>query len=85
MGTAGPPTAHTSSSALQAVLSDDHNAQAGDAAAQEIIAQVATEQGEHGLQHLAFDRVLKLAELTERSAVERRLTAVDLADILFLD
>jgi hypothetical protein len=46
---------------------------------------VATEQGEHGLQHLAFDLVLKLAELTERSAVERRLTAVDLADILFLD
>jgi hypothetical protein len=71
--------------ALQAVLSDDHNAQAGDAAAQEIIARVATEQGEHGLQRLAFDLVLKLAELTERSAVERRLTAVDLADILFLD
>jgi len=67
------------------VLSEDHNAQAGDTAAQEIIAQVAIEQGEHGLQRLAFDLVVKLAELTERSAVERRLTSADFADILFLD
>ena len=71
--------------ALHAVLSDDHNAQAGDTAAQEIIARVATEQGDRGLRRLAFDLVSKLAELTERSAVERRLTAADLADILFLD
>ena len=32
-----------------------------------------------------FDVVLKLAELTERFAVAHQLTAVDLADILFLD
>ena len=71
--------------ALFAVLSDDHNAEAGDAAAHEIIARVASEQGEHGLQRLAFDLVLKLAELTERFAVDHRLAPVDLADILFLD
>ena len=51
----------------------------------EIIAHVASEQGEQGLQCLAFDLVLKLAELTERFAVDRRLTAADLADLLFLD
>jgi hypothetical protein len=71
--------------ALFAVLSDDHNAEAGDAAARRIIAHVASEQGEQGLQCLAFDLVLKLAELTERFAVDHRITAADLADILFLD
>ena len=71
--------------ALFAVLSDDHNAAAGDAAARKIIAHVASEQGEQGLQCLAFDLVLKLAELTERFAVDHRITAADLADILFLD
>ena len=71
--------------ALCAVLSDDHNAEAGDAAVRKIIAHVASEQGEQGLQRLAFDLVLKLAELTERFAVDRRLTAADLADLLFLD
>ena len=69
----------------KAVLSDDRNAEAGDAAAHEIIARVATEEAEHGLQRLAFDLVLKLAELTERFAVDHQLTPVDLADILFLD
>jgi hypothetical protein len=71
--------------ALFAVMSDDHNAEAGDAAARKIIAHVASEQGEQGLQRLAFDLVLKLAELTERLAVDRRLAAADLADLLFLD
>jgi len=63
--------------ALHVVLSDDHNA--------EVIARVALEEGEQGLQRLLFDVVLKLAELTERTAVARQLTADDLADILFLD
>ena len=63
--------------ALHVVLSDDHNA--------EVIARVAFEEGEQGLQRLLFDVVLKLAELTERTAVARQLTADDLADILFLD
>jgi hypothetical protein len=71
--------------AVHAVLSDDHSAEAGDAALREIIARVASEEGEQGLQRLLFDIVLKLAELTERFAVAEQLAAVDLADILFLD
>ena len=63
--------------ALHVVLSDDHNA--------EVIARVAFEEGEQGLQRLLFDVVLKFAELTERFAAAQQLTAVDLADILFLD
>ena len=57
--------------ALRAVLSDDHSAEAGDAALREILARVALEQGEIGLQRYAFDVTLKLAELTERFAVVR--------------
>jgi hypothetical protein len=71
--------------ALHVVLSDDHCADAGDAALREVIARVAAEEGEQGLQRLLFDVVLKLAELTERMAVAHQLTADDLADILFLD
>jgi hypothetical protein len=71
--------------ALNSVLSDDHSAEAGDAALREILARVASEEGEDGLQRFAFDVTLKLAELTERFAVVQQLTAVDLADILFLD
>jgi hypothetical protein len=71
--------------ALHVVLSDDHNAEAGDAALREVITRVALEEGEQGLQRLLFDVVLKLAELTERMAVAHQLTADDLADILFLD
>ena len=51
----------------------------------EILARVALEQGEEGLQRYAFDVTLKLAELTGRVAAVHRLAAVDLADILFLD
>jgi hypothetical protein len=57
----------------------------GDAALREVIARVAAEEGEPELQRLLFDVVLKLAELTERFAAAQQLTAVDLADILFLD
>jgi hypothetical protein len=70
---------------VRAILSDDHNAEAGDAALKEILARVALEQGEEGLQRYAFDVTLKLAELTGRVAAVHRLAAVDLADILFLD
>ena len=69
---------------VRAILSDDHNAEAG-AAALKILVRVALEQGEEGLQRYAFDVTLKLAELTGRVAAVHRLAAVDLADILFLD
>jgi hypothetical protein len=71
--------------ALNAVLSDDHSPEAGDAALREIIAIVASEEGENGLQRLAFDAIVKLAELTERFAFAQQLSVVDVADILFLD
>jgi hypothetical protein len=71
--------------ALNAVLSDDHTAQAGEAALREIVARVALVEGSAGLQDLAVELTLKVAELTERIAVAERLAAVDLADILFLD
>ena len=71
--------------ALTAVLSDDHNAQVGEAALRRIVARVAAVEGSEGLQRLTVDFALKLAELTERIATADQLTAVDLADLLFLD
>ena len=71
--------------AVSAVLSDDHNAQAGEAALREIMARVDLVEGSAGLRDLAVELALKVAELTERIAVAERLAAVDLADILFLD
>jgi hypothetical protein len=54
--------------ALDAVLSDDHNAQAGEVALRGIVARVAAVEGIKGLQRLTVDFALKLAELTERIA-----------------
>ena len=71
--------------ALDAVLSDDHNAQVGEAALRGIVARVAAVEGTEGLQRLTVDLALKLAELTERIATTEQLTAIDLADLLFLD
>jgi len=71
--------------ALTAVLSDDHNPQVGEAALRVIVARVAAVEGGEGLQRLAVDLALKLAELTERTAAADQLAAVDLADLLFLD
>ncbi len=71
--------------ALNAVLSDDHNAQVGEAALRGIVARVAAGEGSEGLQRLTVDFALKLAELTERLATAEELTAIDLTDLLFLD
>ena len=71
--------------ALNAVLSDDHNWQVGEAALRGIVASVAAVEGTEGLQRLTVDFALKLAELTERIATAEQLAAVDLADLLFLD
>jgi hypothetical protein len=71
--------------AITAVLSDDHCPRAGEAALRALVAHVALVEGSSGLQDLAVDLALKVAELTERIAVAERLAAVDVADILFLD
>jgi hypothetical protein len=71
--------------ALSAVLSDDHNAQAGEAALREIMARVDLVEGSAGLRELAIELTLKVAELTQRIAAAERLAAADVADILFLD
>jgi hypothetical protein len=71
--------------AVNTVLSDDHNAQLGEAVLRQTVARVASAQGSEGLQRLAVELTLKLAELTERIAREEGLAAVDLADVLFLD
>jgi hypothetical protein len=71
--------------ALNAVLSDDHNAEVGEAALRGIVAHVAVVEGSEGLQRLSVDFALKLAELTERIATAEHLAAIDLADLLFLD
>jgi hypothetical protein len=71
--------------ALNAVLSDDHNGQVGEAALRGIVARVAVVEGTEGLERLTVDFALKLAELTERIATTDQLAAVDLADLLFLD
>ena len=71
--------------ALNAVLSDDHNGQVGEAALRGIVARVAAVEGTEGLQRLTVDFALKLAELTERIATAEQLAAVDLTDLLFLD
>jgi hypothetical protein len=46
---------------------------------------VGVVEGSEGLQRLTVDFAFKLAELTERIATAEQLTAVDLADLLFLD
>jgi hypothetical protein len=71
--------------ALDAVLSDDHNWQVGEAALRGIVARVAAVEGIEALQRLTVEIALKLAELTERVATAEQLAAVDLVDLLFLD
>ena len=71
--------------AVNAVLSDEHNGQLGEAALRGIVARVAAVEGSQGLQRLTVEIAFKLAELTERVAIAEQLAAVDLADLRFLD
>jgi hypothetical protein len=71
--------------AVMAVLSDDHNAEVGAAACREMVAGIALRRGIDGLEDLAVELALNLAELVERIAGEEGLAAVDVADVLFLD
>ena len=70
---------------VMAVVSDDHNAEVGEAALREIVAGVGLLGGAAGLEDLAVELASKVAELVERIATEQGVAAVDLADILFLD
>ena len=71
--------------AVRALLSDDHCAEAGEAAVREIIAGVIHAGGTGALVDLTAELASKVAELVERDACDRGLTAVDVVDLLFVD
>jgi hypothetical protein len=71
--------------AVRALLSDDHSAEAGEAAVREIMAGVVQTGGTGALVDLATELASRVAELVERDAVDRGLTAVDVVDLLFVD
>jgi hypothetical protein len=71
--------------AVRALLSDDHNAEAGEAAVREIIAGVIQTGGTGALVDLTTELASKVAELVERAAGDRGLAAVDVVDLLFVD
>jgi hypothetical protein len=71
--------------AVRALLSDDHSAEAGEAAVRKIIAEVVRVGGTDALADLTAELVSKLAEMVERAACTRGLAAVDVVDILFVD
>jgi hypothetical protein len=67
-----------------AVVSDDNNAEVGEAAVRAIVGDVASIGGTDGLEGLAVQLGLKVAELVERVATEEGLAAVDIADVLLV-
>jgi hypothetical protein len=71
--------------AVRALLSDDHSAEAGEAAVRKIIAEVVRVGGTDALADLTAELASKLAEMVERAACTRGLAAVDVVDILFVD
>jgi hypothetical protein len=71
--------------AVMAVISDDHNAEAGEAALRQIVAAVSEIGGPGALDDLTVELAFKVAELVEQIASDQRLPAVDVADILFID
>lgn len=70
---------------VRAVLSDDHNYEAGVAAARSVAAAVLTEAGAEALVDLAVDLSLNLASALERIAADQGVAAVDLADVWFVE
>jgi hypothetical protein len=67
-----------------AVVSDNNNAEVGEAAVRAIVGDVASIGGTDGLEGLAVQLGLKVAELVERVATEEGLAAVDIADVLLV-
>ncbi|MCW0213518.1 MAG: hypothetical protein OJJ54_09170 [Pseudonocardia sp.] len=76
---------HRAQQAVEAILSDDHNAERGLAGVHEVTGSVLAESGVEGLESLAVELSLKLAEALERIATDQGLVAVDIADVLFVD
>ena len=70
--------------AIMAVVSDDHNAESGEAARRSIIAGVAPAHGTDALTDLAVELAGQLAESIKREARAKGLAAGDVADIAFL-
>jgi|tagenome__1003787_1003787.scaffolds.fasta_scaffold20704260_2 hypothetical protein len=68
-----------------ALLSDDHDADVGEAAVRELVAGVGLIVGAAGLEELAVELASKVAELLKRIANEQGGAAVDLTDVLFLE
>jgi hypothetical protein len=71
--------------AVMAVLSDDHNAEVGEAALRELLAGVASNGGANRLTDLAVELALTVAGLVERIATAEGSAAVGLVDFLFVD
>jgi hypothetical protein len=71
--------------AVRVIVSDDHNADGGEAALRAIIAGVAQTGGTQALADLAFDLAMKRADTTERIAERQGLLAADVLDIMFID
>ena len=66
---------------VMAVVSDDHNAEVGEAAVRALVGEASSIGGTDGLEALAVELALKIAELLERVATGADLAAVDVADV----
>jgi hypothetical protein len=71
--------------AVQAVLSDDHNYERGVEAAWAVAKAAFAEFGAEGLAPIGVELSLELASALEWLAVDQEITAVDLADVWFVD
>src|SRR3954469_19397747 len=70
---------------VQAVLSDDHNYERGVEEAWAVARAVLGELGAVGLAAVTVELSLQLGSALEQIAAERRIAAVDLADVWFVD
>ena len=68
-----------------AVVSDDHSAEAGEAALRGIIAGVIQTGGTEALAELAVELTLKVAEVVEQISQDQALLDTDVVDLLFID
>ena len=66
-------------------MSDDHNSERGVEAAWAVAKAAFAEFGAEGLAAIAVELSLELASALEWLAVDQEITAVDLADVWFVD
>jgi hypothetical protein len=71
--------------AVQAVLSDDHNYERGVEEAWAVAKAALAEFGAVGLAAVTVELSLQLASALEQIAAQQEITAVDLADVWFVD